>query len=155
MITELKANEVFVFGSNGTGFHGAGAAGFACRGDSRNTWRQDTWFQRAMKSLEGSEDRVGKWAVYGVALGFQQGREGQSYAIQTVTRPGAKRSVTRREIYYQLVDLWEVIRNEPSKVFLITPLGEGYAGYTHEEMKEVWDFLILKHGERSNVRFIK
>jgi hypothetical protein len=39
MFTSLKPNEVFVFGSNSTGFHGA--AGLACWGDSRNTWRND------------------------------------------------------------------------------------------------------------------
>jgi hypothetical protein len=38
--------EVLVFGSNRSGFHGAGSAGLAFRGDSRNTWRSDPFFLR-------------------------------------------------------------------------------------------------------------
>jgi hypothetical protein len=35
LITSLNSNEVFVFGSNEDGFHGAGAAGFAFRYDTK------------------------------------------------------------------------------------------------------------------------
>ena len=48
LITSLKPNEVFVFGSNFSAFHGAGAAGYAQRGDSKNTWRTDKKFQEAL-----------------------------------------------------------------------------------------------------------
>lgn len=151
---ELGPDEVLVFGSNATGFHGAGGAGLACRGDARNTWRQDKWFQAAMKAPEGSPDRVGKYAVYGVARGFQVGREGKSYAVQTIERPGRRRSTSRREIYHQLVELWTFAEAHPEWTFLVTPLGEGYAGYTSEEMQEVWDFLQQKHGTPANVKFV-
>ena len=89
MVTTLQTNEVFVFGSNGQGFHGAGTAGLALRGDARNNWRQDAWFLAASR---GENDGVGRWAVFGVARGFQQGRQGKSYAIQTVTRPARVRA---------------------------------------------------------------
>ncbi len=152
--TELADDEVFVFGSNEQGFHGAGAAGLACRGDARNNWRQDEWFIAALDNPTEIERRVGKWAVLGVGRGFQKGREGMSYAIATVTKPGAKRSITRRDIYHQLVDLWAFAKEHPERRFLIAPIGTGYAGWTHEEMQEVWDFLIKKHGRPDNVRLL-
>lgn len=140
-ITTLKPFEVFVFGSNGTGFHGAGAAGLAMRGDSRNTWREDQEFLMAMNSPPGSMERQGKWAVLGVAQGFQEGREGKSYAIQTVTRPGARRSINLSVILHQLKGLKTFSLQHSGWIFLITRLGEGYAGYSHQEMSNLWNQL--------------
>jgi hypothetical protein len=151
---ELKENQVFIFGSNGSGFHGAGGAGLACRGESANTWRLDQWFLKAMKSPVGSPDRIGKWAIFGVARGFQQGREGASYAIQTVTKPGAKRSISLQEIAKQITDLYLFAEKHPELTFLISPIGEGYAGYTHEEMQDVWDKADQTLGKRTNFRFL-
>src|SRR5215207_2445888 len=123
--TILAPNEVFVFGSNRDGFHGAGGAGLACRGDAANTWRQDPWFKRAKDARTGDAARIGRWAVFGVAKGFQIGRCGRSYAVQTIERPGARRSTSRREIYRQLVELVAFARTRPDDSFLVTPLGEG------------------------------
>lgn len=123
--TTLAPNEIFVFGSNRDGFHGAGGAGLACRGDAANTWRRDAWFKRAMEARPGDDARIGRWAVFGVARGFQVGRSGRSYAIQTIERPGAHRSTSRREIYRQLVAF---ARTRPSDSFVVTPLGERYSG---------------------------
>lgn len=155
IVTELKPHEVFVFGSNASGFHGAGAAGLACRGERKNSWRHDEWFLQAMRAEPGSPDRVGKWAIYGQAKGFMQGREGKSYAIVTIKKPGEKRSVSRREIYSQLIELWDFIKSHPEYNFLITPLGEGLAGYTSEEMKVVWDYLFQNYGFPFNVCLLK
>lgn len=139
IITELLPNQVFVFGSNAEGFHGAGSAGFACRGTALNTWRKDQWFLDAMKSAVGSPKRVGKWAVYGVACGLQKGREGLSYGIKTIQRPGAKKSTPLSEIRKQVAELYEFAKANPQYEFLVTRLGEGYSGYTQEEMlDDVW-----------------
>ena len=67
-------NEVLIFGSNCAGFHGAGSAGFAFRGDSRNNWRNDSIFLRAIGAPDGSEEKVGKFAIFGQARGLMQGR---------------------------------------------------------------------------------
>jgi hypothetical protein len=154
IIKTLTPNEVFVFGSNLQGFHGAGSAGYACRGDHRNNWRDDKWFLEAMKAGDNLDKIKGKWAIYGRAKGIQFGREGASWAIPTVTRPGAKRSITRRDIYTSLIELWNHIKIQTHITFYISPLGEGYGGYTTEEMMEVWNFLIEKHGLPENVKFI-
>lgn len=136
---KLGDNIVYVFGSNATGFHGAGSAGLACRGVSENTWREDQWFLTAMKSPEGSKERIGQWAVFGVARGFQEGREGKSYAIQTIKRPGWKRSLPLSEIKDQLIEMAEYARIHPEFQFHMTPVGAGLAGWTNAEMKKIWD----------------
>lgn len=153
IITELKPNEVFVFGSNASGFHGAGAAGVAYKGSSANDWRSNKEFLEALKSPMESNLRIGKWAKLGVARGYQEGLEGKSWGIVTVVKPGMKRSISRKDIYNQLEELWDYAAKAPKLTFYITPLGENLAGYTHAEMKEVWDYLIKMHGERSNCIF--
>lgn len=152
IINKLREEEVFVFGSNAQGFHGAGAAGLAFRGDALNTWREDEHFCKALRAPAGSVARVGKWAVLGVARGFQVGTEGKSYGIVTVTRPGARRSISRREICLQLIELWQFATANPHLVFLMTPVGCGYAGYSPAEMQEVLDYVINKYGAPENIR---
>lgn len=97
-ITELEPNDVVVFGSNATGFHGAGAAGLACRGTARNDWREDAWLTTARDAPVGSPARIGTWAVFGKARGPQRGTEGMSYAIETIQTPGKLRSTSLRDI---------------------------------------------------------
>lgn len=137
-IEELLSHEVFVFGSNESGFHGAGAAGLACRGEAANTWREDRWFLQAMKSPVNSAQRIGRWAVYGQAQGFQVGREGQSYAIKTIKKPGLKRSVSLLEITKQVQELVVYAKLNPQLSFLVTKIGSHLAGYSLVEMKGVF-----------------
>jgi hypothetical protein len=74
----LAPYEVFVFGSNDSGFHGAGAAGFAFSGTLANGWRACPKKQAAIKVPLGHPDRIGFWAVCGVVEGFQSGTSGRS-----------------------------------------------------------------------------
>jgi hypothetical protein len=55
----------------------------------------------------GSETRRGRWAVYGVGRGHRVGTAGQSYAIETIERPGRqyRRGTPLRTIYAQLREL--------------------------------------------------
>jgi hypothetical protein len=145
-ITELKPGQIFVFGSNATGFHGAGSAGMAMRGDSKNTWRTDPVFLRAKSVPAGHADRVGKWAVYGVARGFQKGREGMSYAIETIVRPGERRSTPLRAIKAQFDELLAFAKANPQYEILMTPVGCGYSGYTTSEMQTIWGEAVAKAG---------
>ena len=138
IIDTLHSNEVFVFGSNESGFHGAGAAGMACRGDSRNTWRQDQWFLKAINSCVGSDKRIGQWAVYGISRGYQEGKIGKSYAIATVIRPGARRSISLIEILEQLKELGKFARMHSDLTFFCCIHGGGYNGYSHDEIKMVY-----------------
>ncbi len=146
----LNKNQIFVFGSNATGFHGAGAAGYACRGDHRNNWRKDEWFLSAMKAPVGSPERIGKWAVFGIARGAQRGKEGLSWAIQTIIKPGQKRSLPLEDIDAQIHELVHFATNSPDTEFLVTPIGEGYAGYTRDEMDSLWEQYLIP----PNITFI-
>lgn len=154
-VTQLPEGTCFVFGSNASGFHGAGSAGQACRGTTANTWRNDPWFQEALKTPREDPRRIGLWAVLGTARGFQTGREGVSYAIQTIEQPGSRRSTPRRTIYGQLVELVAFAHTHPSLCFLITPLGERYAGYSREEMSLVWQELDRRVGIPDTFHFIR
>jgi hypothetical protein len=139
-INELAPDEVFVFGSNRRGFHGAGAAGLALRGDAGTGWRHDLRFLAMSRSPAGSPGRIGNWAVFGVGRGHQVGRSGQSYAIETIEWPGReyRRGRPLGAIATQLQGLVVFAREHYELRFLITPIGEGFSGYTRDEMGHVW-----------------
>ena len=72
LVTKLKPNQVFCFGSNVEGKHEKGAA------------------KCAFGDYQHKPGVVGKWAVYGIAKGYQQGTQGTSYAIVTKELPIAQ-----------------------------------------------------------------
>lgn len=137
-ITRLSSHEVFVFGSNASGFHGAGSAGMAYRGEAANTWRSDTDFNDALNAPQNSDKRIGNWAVLGQGRGFQRGKNGMSYAIETIKRPGLKRSTSLDEILEQVIELSEFAKNHPHYKFLVTKIGSFLAGYTVAEIAGVF-----------------
>lgn len=144
LVFALREDEVFVFGSNRAGFYGAGGAGIACRGDADvRTWRRDKAFTAMREAPRGSEARRGRWAVYGVGRGHQVGTAGQSYAVETIERPGRqyRRGTPLRTIYAQLRELVAFANQRPELDFLVTPLGEGLSGYDRAEMAVVWQTL--------------
>lgn len=116
-ITSLKPNEVFVFGSNTEGRHGAGAAKLA-------------------------KDKFG--AIYGQAEGLQ----GQSYGIVTKNLKEGKRSKNLDPkgeynaldyIDKQIGELISYATKNPNKKFYVTKLGTMLAGWTTEEIGEIWN----------------
>ena len=136
LITSLKENEVFVFGTNRNGFHGAGSAGYAFRGDSKNTWRQDKQFLQALKNIQAHPK--GKWAQLGISKGPMEGTEGKSYGIVTVSKPGARRSISPKEIISQLKELGDYAQDHPELTFLVV-LGPGYNGYSKQEWHQFFE----------------
>ena len=128
-VTELKPNEVFVFGSNKNGFHGAGAAGFASFGVTGNRWR---YFDYDKKP----NGWKGKWNVKGQGEGLQEGTEGKSYALPTVTRAGLKRSLTREQIVENIRTMYLVAKFNHRLRFLVAGSvdGEPLCGYSHQEL---------------------
>ncbi len=65
LITKLESNEVFVFGSNLRGFHGAGAAGYASFGVPGNSWRKFNYDKKP-------HNWEGKWNRKGCSEGLQK-----------------------------------------------------------------------------------
>lgn len=132
-ITKLGNKQVFVFGSNLRGFHGGGSAGFASFGVSGNKWRE---FEYDKKPTGWK----GKWNVKGQGEGLQQGTEGMSYALPTVTSPGAKRSLTPDQIAVNVRKFYEEARKNPDLEFLVAYSADAsnLNGYTPKEMADIF-----------------
>ena len=156
-ITSLGPDEVFVFGSNRSGFHGAGSAGQACRGDSSGDWRSDARFLRMKAAPPGSRERVGDWAVYGVGRGYQVGQTGQSYAVETIERPGReyRRKTPLAVISAQVRDLVAFGQSRPDLKFVVTPVGEGYSGFSRVEMGKLWEEVHADIAIPASFRFVR
>lgn len=104
-ITELKPNEIFVFGSNYAGNHAGGAAALA-------------------------QERFG--AEHGIA----EGLTGRSYAFPTLYMDMKKR--TKKGLEASAGRLFSTARALPEKMFLLTKVGCGIAGFTEEEMASLF-----------------
>lgn len=147
-VTSLGPRDVFVFGSNGSGFHGAGSAGYAMRGTTANTWRDDPLFLNIKSGR--CPDRRGKWAEFGIARGFQEGKSGCSYAIQTVERPGHQGCITLRDVYSQLRVLLSFAESHSTFTYFVTKLGAdrsegGYSYFGSAAMRKVFKTLHKNH----------
>lgn len=127
-ITKLKDNEVFVFGSNLQGFHGAGSAGYASFNKKGNIWRTENYDKKP-------NGWKGCWNVKGVGEGFQEGTKGKSYALPTVTRAGMKRSRTIQEISDSVKKLYDFATENPQYNFYLAYMDDGknLNGYTSSE----------------------
>ena len=104
-ITELKENEVFVFGSNMNGNHAGGAARFAVKN-------------------------------FGAINGQTEGLQGQSYAIPTLDEKMEKLSLGR--ISLSIDKLFQFANENANLVFFVTKIGCGIAGFTEDELKQVF-----------------
>ena len=114
IITELKEDELFVFGSNTpNGRHGAGAAKLAV-------------------------DKFG--AVYGQA----EGQQGNSYAIITTDLSKHYRPSVELQVVKDSVNkfLQEAINN-PHLTFLVTEIGCGLAGFKVEDIAPLFKSVLL------------
>jgi len=148
-ITSLQSHQVFVFGTNAAGFHGAGAAGYAFSGTTANDWRTCPLKQAAIRSHIGSLERIGKWCVWGVAQGLMTGYEGCSWGIVTVEVPGRKQSTTLQYVRKQVEELRAYATLHTELEFLVTPLAIGYAGYNEVEVEcAVWSKVVLPKNVR-------
>ena len=131
-ITKLEPHQVFVFGSNLQGFHGAGAAGFATFGINGNVWRNfgyDRW----------PTGRRGLWNVKGVVEGLQEGEVGKSYAIPTIIRPGARCSIPLSKIKKSISKFYTLAQTKSEWEFLVAYTAKkSLNGYTVQEMASVF-----------------
>lgn len=133
-ITKLDKMEVFVFGSNRQGFHGAGSAGFASFNEGGNVWRKYEYDKK-------TNGWKGCWNVKGVAEGFQKGRIGMSYAIPTVYKAGAKRSMPLETIKDSIRSFYAFALSTPKLIFYVAQDAKmGLNGYSPQEMAQVYSF---------------
>lgn len=97
-----------------------------------------------MKSSKNSQERIGKWAIYGQSKGIMQGREGKSYGIVTIVKAGQKRSVSLFEIKKQVNELLHFAKINPHLEFLITLFGCHLAGYSVQEIANCFNLNEIK-----------
>jgi hypothetical protein len=148
-ITKLSKNEVFVFGSNLDGFHGAGSAGYASFGVAGNHWREYRYDEKPA-------GWCGKWNVKGCAEGFQCGTEACSYALPTVTKAGAKRSLSINQIKLNISKFYDWARSHPQTNFLVAQENKmGLNGYTPEEMAEAFSSAAIPENVIFEEKFAK
>lgn len=151
MITELKPNQVFIYGMNRGAFHGAGAAGYAFSGTTANNWRTCPLKQAAINrpnyinTKTGRLNKIGRWNVWGSTDSYQIGYLGNSYGITTVEKPGGPK-VSLKEIRDQFFVLIAFASGCKELEFLMTAVGTGYGGFTHEEVGREWRAAIDKFG---------
>lgn len=110
-VTELKDNQVFVFGSNPEGRHGAGAAKAA----------------------------LAFGAVYGEGVGMHGQTYAIPTKDLRVTENNGMRSISEDDIADSIEELYTVARENPTKEFLINDYtGNNLNGYSGEEMAEMF-----------------
>lgn len=131
--TTLAEDEVFVFGSNRDGgFHGSGSAGFASFGEFGNVWRKHDYASKP-------NGWKGKWNVKGISEGPMLGTEGKSYAIPTVTRAGAKRSIPLETIKESIQTFYSFAKSRPHLKFFVAQENKtGLNGYSPQEMASIY-----------------
>lgn len=111
-IKHLEPNEVFVFGSNTKGIHGSGAA----------------------KTAQ---------LFFGARRGIGEGFCGQSYAFPTLNADSRGGFHLEKRTDDELIEsankFLDFAEAHPEMIFLLTKVGCGLAGYTEEEMKNLFD----------------
>jgi len=104
-ITKLKKNQVFVFGSNEAGIHGAGAAKLAVE-------------------------------KFGAKMGMGYGLQGQSFGIPT--KDTFIRTLSLDKIEFYIYSFLSEVMEYPDTEFLVTKIGCGLAGYSEEEIANLF-----------------
>lgn len=88
---------------------------------------------------------------FGAIMGQAEGLQGQSYAIPTVgSNFGA---MTFGEVDTYVDNFIEVAKNNPDKIFWVTKIGCGIAGFTIAEMKTLFTSKELPKNVRIPVEF--
>jgi hypothetical protein len=132
-VSALAPNDVFVFGSNLQGFHGAGSAGFASFGKPGNVWRAENYAAKP-------DGWQGLWNVKGIGEGLQEGTQGTSYALPTVVHAGDKLSINPEQMVENMRRMYDAAAANPDKRFLVAgdTSGRLLNGYTHEQMAAMY-----------------
>lgn len=89
--------------------------------------------------IHGAGSAYSALVRWGAKLHQARGLQGSSYAIVTKDLKLGARSIPLEDIQQEVNILGEYIRNNPQKTFLITAIGQGLAGYTHEEISPMFD----------------
>jgi len=131
-ITELKPNQIFVFGSNPIGVNGNPTKGTG---------------GAALVALQN------EWVSQGEKMDNTFSKSGKAYGLTTVTTPGGKLTLTPAEIISNISQLYQTAKDNPDKEFLIAYAGSASNinnnGYTNKQMAQMFSSLEIP----SNITF--
>ena len=109
-----------------------GSAGYASFNEFGNTWRKHNYADKP-------NGWQGKWNKKGLNK-LQQGTIGKSYGLVTVTRPGAKRSISPANLIKNIQELYaSAIKNKELTFLVAQSTKKGLNGYTGQEMASFFD----------------
>jgi hypothetical protein len=132
---QLAPHQIPVWGANSEGRHGKGLA----------------------KLMFGNHPHqpgtVGSRAVYGKGEGYHEGRKGGSYALVTKDLARDERSIPLDQIEAQIDRFLEFARKNPTREFLVTPIGTGLAGYSPQEIGGLFQGKELPNNVRLPLAF--
>ena len=121
-IVNLDENEIFVFGSNEAGIHGAGAARIA-------------------------------FLKFGAEMGLGNGLSGNSYAIPTKDRNVETLPLDKVKSYID--EFISFVLKHQNLTFYLTKIGCGLAGFTIEEIKNIfWEVIEEYRTESSKEQYL-
>jgi hypothetical protein len=121
-IVNLDENEIFVFGSNEAGIHGAGAARIA-------------------------------FLKFGAEMGLGNGLSGNSYAIPTKDRNVETLPLDKVKNYID--EFIGFVLKHQNLTFYLTKIGCGLAGFTIEEIKNIfWEVIEEYRTESSKEQYL-
>ncbi len=75
---------------------------------------------------------------FGLKAGVGEGLSGQTYAFPTLNDKLKQR--THRELLESVTALYQCCIDNSDKEFLMTPVGTGIAGFSHEYMKSLFQY---------------
>ena len=73
---------------------------------------------------------------FGLVEGVAEGLSGQTYAFPTLNKDYSKRTLL--QMAYSKVKLYQVAEENPEKMFYVTKVGCGIAGFSLEDMRQVF-----------------
>jgi hypothetical protein len=132
LVTALGENQVFVFGANNQGLHGAGAAAVAAGRE---------YTPKEFPSVRGTK---GKWVVLGEHSKISTGTEGKSYPLVTVEgKLGGKNAGNRmpdERVIENMRTLYQTAMENPTMQFLIgyTSHDRMLSGFSAKEMANMF-----------------
>lgn len=147
-ITSLKENQVFVFDANSTGFHGAGAAGFATFGVEGNRWREFNYNEKPYYWK-------GLWTEKG-KTGYMEGTKGKSYGLVTVAKIASRERLHISQISENVKTFYEFAKNNPDLEFLVAQSNQkGLCGHEPEDIATAFNSFKIPPNVVFDEKFVK
>lgn len=97
-----------------------------------NTGKNVFVFGSNQKGIHGKGAARSAYLYWGAKRGIGFGFRGQSFAIPT--KASVQKSLTIPVIRHYVDEFLDFARRTPELTFLVTPIGTGFAGFTHDQM---------------------